>query len=531
MKLLYSLCLLFTIQLVQAQPDPEPLNATLIAHVPIGENGNDIWGYVDSTGTEYAIMGGASNTHIWSLEDMANPIKRAQIPGTTTIWRDMKVWNDHIYVTTDNTFSNMVYDGYLIVDMSMAPDSISYEFKKPTFDFAGEEQELGACHNIYIDEAGYAYLAGCNVGRGGIIILDLNEDPKNPKYVGNVDARYAHDVYVKDTLMYTSDIYDGIFSVYNIKDRSNPVYLGGESTSSDFTHNAWLSDDRDFLFTTDERADGYVDAFNIGDLNNIEKVDRFQPLDSKGNGVIPHNTHYLNGFLVTSWYTDGLVVIDGNKPDNLIEVARYDTWHGAHGGFNGCWGAYPFLPSGKMLASDIQSGLYIVDVDFKRAAYLEGKISDPNGDPLVNAKVTILSDEINEGISNPAGDYKTGQATAGTFDVIVTHAIFDTVRTEAILVNGEVTILDVTMGLPSSVVDIDTEAKIVIAPNPAQDYIQINTDFEQPKRVMVIDAMGKTIIDQAYTPTLDSSNWPAGLYFIQLMNDKTLTAPVTLVKS
>lgn len=33
------------------------LNLELLANVQVGEAGNDIWGYVDDNGTEYAIMG------------------------------------------------------------------------------------------------------------------------------------------------------------------------------------------------------------------------------------------------------------------------------------------------------------------------------------------------------------------------------------------------------------------------------------------------------------------------------------------
>ena len=33
----------------------------------------------------------------------------------------------------------------------------------------------------------------------------------------------------------------------------------------------------------------------------------------------------------------------------------------------GAWGVYPFLPSGKILLSDMQTGLYIFDVDYNNA--------------------------------------------------------------------------------------------------------------------------------------------------------------------
>jgi len=427
--ILLSILFMISVSLI-AQPDQNPINVSLISHIelPNGEDGNDVWGYTDENGLEYAIMGGASTTYIWSLEDHANPIQRAAIGGTTTIWRDMKVWEDHIYVTTDNTQNNTNFDGLLIIDMSEAPDNITFEFQRDTFNLAGQEEVLGSCHNIYIDEDGYAYLAGCNVGVGGVIILDL-EDKDN-----------------KDSILYASEIFEGIFSMYDIRDRSNPILINSAQTTFDFTHNAWLSDDGNYLFTTDERANAFVDAFDISDPMDIQKIDSYRPLDTEGRGVIPHNTHYYDGYLVTSWYTDGFKVIDANKPDNLIEVAKYDTWDGPDGDFFGCWGAYPFFPSGVMLASDINSGLYVLDVDFKRASYLEGTITDAStGSPIVNTQVTILDAPLNGELSSPNGDYKTGQVDEGTFQVEFNNPNYEIATAMATLVSGEVTILDIQL--------------------------------------------------------------------------------------
>ena len=43
---------------------------------------------------------------------------------------------------------------------------------------------------------------------------------------------------------------------------------------------------------------------------------------------------------------------------------------------NGCWGVYLYLPSGLIIASDFEAGFYVLDPDYKRAAYLEGVITD-----------------------------------------------------------------------------------------------------------------------------------------------------------
>ena len=47
----------------------------------------------------------------------------------------------------------------------------------------------------------------------------------------------------------------------------------------------------------------------------------------------------------------------------MNEIAYYDTSPDYEGGeFEGCWGAYPFLPSGLILATDQQTGLHILEI-------------------------------------------------------------------------------------------------------------------------------------------------------------------------
>ncbi len=456
MKQVFTMLLLFLASgILSAQNN---FNLEMLNNTPVGEDGNDIWGYVDGNGTEYAIMGSRTNTWIWSLEDPANPILRDQIPGDASTWRDIKSWEDHLYVTTDSG-----NDGLLIIDMSMAPDSIRSHYITPPIISPADTVQLGPCHNLYIDENGFCYLAGCRISFGNkAIIFDLNQDKWNPPVVG-VHSRvpgggdYAHDLYVKNNIMYASEINQGQLGIYDCTRKDSLITLGTENTGFNFTHNAWSSTDQNYVFTTDERANAFVESYDVSDPGNITFLDRFQPLETVGEGLIPHNTHYYDGYLVTSFYTDGVVITDASKPDNLIKVGSYDTYLGPHGGFEGCWGAYPYLPSGLLLASDINTGLYIFRPSYVRAAFLEGNVTDAaDGAAINNARIVIEADQFNYDNSLADGTYKTGIAEQGLFTVTATHPDYKDFSTEVEIVNGEVTILDIEMErIPLATVNIN----------------------------------------------------------------------------
>ena len=436
--ILTILCFFFTANTGFAQT-----NITLKSNIDIGEEAADIWGYVDQNNIEYAIIGGNDSTKIFSLENPNAPIQRYAVGGTNTIWRDMKSYGDYIYSIQDIHGS----DGLVIIDMSSAPATITHSFWTPTLTVGSETDQFRRAHNLYVDEDGYLYVSGSNLGNQGVFILDLFTTPGDPIYVGAADLEYSHDVYVRDSLMYTSEIYAGHFGVYDISDRGNPVLLATQVTGRSFTHNAWLSDNSEAIFTTDEKSNAYVESFDISDLNNIAKLGRFRPLASQGTGVIPHNVHVLDDYLIISYYTDGVIIVDAAQPDNLIEVGSYDTWSGASTGFHGCWGAYPFLPSGLILLSDIESGLYVLDPTYVRACYLRGEVRDINTNAVIpSVDVRILSTDLNSEKTGNFGKYATGILTPGTYDVVYDHPSYanDTVRVT--LSTGETMTVTVFLG-------------------------------------------------------------------------------------
>ncbi|MFB0924128.1 MAG: carboxypeptidase regulatory-like domain-containing protein, partial [Vicingaceae bacterium] len=168
---------------------------------------------------------------------------------------------------------------------------------------------------------------------------------------------------------------------------------------------------------------------------------------SPGELVIPHNVFVLGNYLVTSYYRDGVTIHDASNPSNIIEVGNYDTSPAFSGdGFNGCWGVYPYLPSGLIIASEIENGLFILGPTYSPATYLDGKVTDITTTfPIDGAQIDILSTSIFTN-SNILGDYQTGLATSGTYNVTYskTGYISKTI-TGVILTPGNTTTLDVEL--------------------------------------------------------------------------------------
>ncbi len=433
-------------------------NTTLLSSVSFGsENSSGNWGYEDKEkDIKYALIGTAGSTRIFSLEDPTNPIQRYSAPGAQSIWREMRAYNKHVYVATDQGA-----DGMVIIDMTKAPDTISHIFFQPQLTVGTTTKNLERCHNIFIDEKGYCYLSGCNISNRGVLIFDLNQNPKSPVYIGSIDQNYSHDVFVRGDTLFDSQIIDGRLAIFNLNDRTNPALMVTQTTSRSFTHNAWPSDDNKYVFTTDERPNAFVDAYDISDLTNIKLLDKYRVLQTEGSGVIPHNAYYLNGYLVVSWYTDGIRILDVHKPDNMVEVGYYDSWEDptiCHSGFNGCWGVFPFTDNNHVYASDINNGLFIIDVDYKRAAYLEGRVTDQFGNAIEGVRVEIQSEQINRKFSNAAGEYKTGHAFYGDFEVIASHPDFPSTSATLSFNAGEVTEWNVVLQKPR-LVNLDFSLK------------------------------------------------------------------------
>ena len=430
---------------------------------------SSLWGY-EAGGRKYALVGTTSGVSVVDITAPAAPIQIDSILCSNTIWREIKTNGQYAYVVADNTG-----DGILIIDLSNLPNSISHQFVYPQTLVGGVVDTMTKGHTLIFDENGILYISGSNINAGAVVMFDVSA-PMSPTYLGTTPPVYAHDCYARGDTLWTADINAGMFSVYDISDKANPVLLATQATPSNFTHNIWISDDGQTLFTTDERADAWVAAYDVSDLSNIQEIDRFRSRGAATTGVIPHNVHVLNDYLITAYYTDGVLVMDGSRPHNIVEVGRYDTYPVQNSGFFGVWGVYPYFSDGTIIASDMQTGLHIFSPNYQRACWLEGQVTEQgSGNPIFGANLRILNTAIAE-LSDLSGDYATGLATAGTYNVEVTKAGYISQTLSISLQNGVLTTLNVVLvpaqafGYTGTVVEQGTSAPIAGAKVEIRSY-------------------------------------------------------------
>jgi len=297
--------------------------------------------------------------------------------------------------------------------------------------------------------------------------------------------------------MYLGHINEGFFSIVDVTDKANPVLLGTQTTPNTFTHNVWTKAGGDYAFTTDEVSGAYIGAYDISDPTNIVEVDRIQ--STPGAGIIPHNAHVLGDFIITSYYSDGVVVHDATYPYNLIEVANYDTYPFQTTGYDGCWGVYPFFSSGLMVASDRDYGMYILSPSFAQAAYLEGTVTDAQSlNPIADVLVEITGNNQTENTSI-SGFYATGTATGGSYDATFSKVGYYPATIPVTLVNGQITVEDVQLTpIPPFTLDVTV---LETGTNNPIDNVEIRLEGSLADFLGTTNALGEESMTLYYQET------------------------------
>lgn len=411
-----------------AQTEPQ-LNCQFLGKLAYPQGLSNLWSYVAPDGTEYAVVGTRTGTAFVDVSIPTAPVEVAFVPGPQSTWREVRTYQNHAYVVTE------AEAGVTIIDMSNLPNSVS-----STVWNGNNGVSFSTEHTVFVDEpAGYLYVFGANHGAGGAIIADLNQDLVNPPVVGIFDERYIHDGYVRNDTLWASEINDGLLEVINVTNKANPVVMASFATPTNFTHNSALTANGKTLFTTDEVFGAYIAAYDVSDLSDIKLLDVTQSQrEGQADLPSPHNVYTMpDNFIVTSYYTDGVTIHDATHPDNMILVGYFDSSPLSDAQFEGDWGVAPYLPSGNLLLSDMQEGLFIVRPNYIHACYLFGNVSNAsNGAAVANATVSIVGTTAAD-LTDFSGNYGTGTIDAGYYSIVASAPgyITDTID-NVLLANG-----------------------------------------------------------------------------------------------
>ncbi len=497
-KLLLTLTIVFNSFSLFSQ---ESLNLELLGTYPFddilrSQKLNDIWGYVDESGDEYALIGLTTGFSIVAIDQGETPVEVVRIPGPTSTWRDIKTYGDYAFVVHDNITGEDSTQALLVIDLTDIENG-----NAPYYSFT-DSNRFSRAHNIYIDENGIAYLTGADFGNGGAYMINVT-NPDSLFTVGVFDDFYFHDCVTRGDTMWGGAIYEGALMAIDVSNKQNPTLLGFEYTPTLFTHNCWFSDDGNYIFTTDEKTDAFIASYDVSDVGNIKFQDKIQSYYSEH--TIPHNTHFLDQYLITSYYRDGLQITDVQYPDNMIDVGHYDTSPLYEGnGFNGAWGAYPYLPSGKILVSDMENGLFVFKPKYERACYLHiTVVDDLTGQNVLGAKINVLNAIDSMGIS---GILKTGTPIPGDYNLIASKKDYATQTINVNLSNNSITEIEVRLTSVPFFDEIDPSS-IEFGPNPTTNNVTLFSpeSIKGPFNIEIYDMLGR-LVNTTTLPNLNKEN-------------------------
>lgn len=334
--------------------------ASSLSPVPGGSYG-DVWGYVAPDGHEYGLIAvrdaGLSVVDV-SGAPSAPPAAVGFVPTASgaSDSKDVKTYGHYAYLANE-------YGPVQIIDLAdpAAPVQVGTLDVQPS-------ASLGGSHNLLVANDHLWVVGGRTTGNAGVRVYSL-ADPTAPAFVGEYQPRhqpngYYHDFEVRGTLALGSAIYGG--GGVDMLDVSDPsaIHLVGQGQ---FTypgagaHNTCMTEDGAYVFVGDEiGTDGnWVRTFDLRDLDNPELVGEIVVNPE----AVVHNCYVRGDRLFVAHYTEGLRVFDVSDPEHPVPTAFYDTYPAPDLGYLGAWTAYPYLPSGKVLLSDMQTGLWVFTLE------------------------------------------------------------------------------------------------------------------------------------------------------------------------
>jgi len=342
--------------------------------------GNDIWGWFDAqSGKEYALVGLTNGTAFVDITNPEDPIFLGRLPTQTVAsqHRDIKVYQDHAYIVADRVGAH----GMQVFDLTrlrglVAPETFSADVVYSDFEEA---------HNLAInEESGFAYAVAGNTCGGGLHIIDIRT-PNNPLFAGchrflgpthntqcviyhGPDAQHLNREICVSSNPDIAGNNDHI-EVVDVTVKTAPVTISTTGyPQSSIPHQGWLTEDHRFFLLGDEDDEPRfgvptrTHVFDVSDLDAPVYVFAYEAATS----ALDHDLYVLGNRVFQANYQAGLRVLEFGDLANgeLMEIAFFDTdLRGpCCAGFSGAWGVYPYLPSGTIIVSDLNNGLFILSI-------------------------------------------------------------------------------------------------------------------------------------------------------------------------
>lgn len=423
--LLLSLCLVTSVESQFATQNVTFLSTTSIVEMGGGtlDSGSDIWGWTDSlTDKDYALFTHSSATAFVDVTDGANPIYLGRLPSHTnsSFWRDVKVYEDHAYIVSDDNGPH----GLQVFDLTQLRGVTTPQVFSNTSHFDG----FRSAHNIAINEqSGFAYVVGSDQAAGGLYIVDVR-NPAAPSFAGQFSADgYTHDLQVvnysgPDTNYSGSEIAfaanEDTLTIIDVTDKGTPIQLSRKTyQDARYAHQGWLSGDQKYFYMNDEIDEAGLSVntrthvWDVSDLTNPDYVGFHEHAD----GAVDHNLYVHDRFVFEANYRAGVRIFQQTDPAaaELTEVGFIDTFPENNSiDFGGAWSVYPFFDDGKFIVSDVNRGLFVAQFDL-----LAPGVADLNGDGVLGcADVNWLTAGVLANSLNPTFDL-TGDGVANGADL------------------------------------------------------------------------------------------------------------------
>ncbi len=352
-------------------------------------SGSNLWGFADADdGREYAVIGVSNGTSVVDVTDPAAPRVVGAVPGPQSAWREVKVYQKWNPATErHDAFAYVVSEaptaGLQILDLSNVPDSVSLAATFRAFDTSHTVSISNVDPATGLAADGGAepvlYVQGARQPTVGIFALSI-ADPRAPAVLGRYTETYGHDTWIGraagERAAACAPGHDPCDIVVVWTGRSVRVLDWTEKTvprvisetlyaDLAYPHSGWISTDGDYLFSMDEfdervtGADSRVRIFDVHDWAHPVLAGVW----TSDTHAIEHNGYTRGDRYYLSHYERGVTILDVRDPLSPIEAAFFDTFPaGEAAEFHGAWGVYPYLPSGTILASNIDgaAGLFIL---------------------------------------------------------------------------------------------------------------------------------------------------------------------------